>query len=106
MPEGCKVMAVVKANAYGHGDVQVATTLQKLGVYDFTVSNIDEACALRKSGIQGQILILGYTPPNYADMLLKYDITQALVLEEYADALINTGLPIKCQYAIDTGMRV
>ena len=99
-------MAVVKANAYGHGDVQVATTLQKLWVYDFTVSNIDEACALRKSGIQGQILILGYTPPNYADMLLKYDITQALVLEEYADALINTGLPIKCQYAIDTGMRV
>lgn len=105
LPDGCKTMAVVKANAYGHGDIQVATTLQKNGVCDFAVSNLDEAIRLRNNGIDGQILILGYTPVDQAAVLLDYDITQALLSEEYAFALESFHFGVKCQFAIDTGMR-
>ena len=105
LPEGCKPMAVIKANADGHGDIQVANELQSLGAQDFAVSNIDEAIRIRKSGISGQILILGYTPVYRAEELVTYDITQALLSEEYAEALQEKQLPVKCQFAIDSGMR-
>lgn len=99
-----EVMAVIKADAYGHGDVQVARMLEGCGVHLFAVSNIDEAVGLRESGIKGEILILGYSSPYYARTLLEYDLTQALVSEEYAESLAECGLNIKCQFAIDTGM--
>lgn len=105
LPSDCKVMAVVKANAYGHGDTQVANALQNIGVDDFAVSNIEEAKRLRQFGIRGQIIVLGYTSIDKADDLLKYDITQTLISEEYAYALAALKKPIKCQFAIDTGMR-
>lgn len=98
------VMAVIKADAYGHGDVQVARMLSDMGVHLFAVSNIDEAVGLREGGIHGEILILGYSSPVYAKTLCDYDLTQALVSEVYAAQLANTGYPIKCQFAIDTGM--
>ena len=98
------IMAVVKADAYGHGAVEVSRILQGSGVFDFAVSNILEAVELREAGIKGQILILGYTPIENLDLLIKYDITQAVLSEEYADDLISSNLSIKCQYAIDTGM--
>ena len=97
-------MAVIKADAYGHGDVQVARMLSECGISMFAVSNIDEAVVLRKSGIRGEILILGYTSPYYSKTIVENELTQALVSEEYAEALRKTGLPIKCQFAIDTGM--
>jgi alanine racemase len=59
---------------------------------------------LRTAGIKGEILILGYSSPFYAKTLYEQDLTQALVSEEYAAQLAKTGLPIKCQFAIDTGM--
>lgn len=99
-----RIMAVVKADAYGHGDAQVAGFLQEQGITEFAVSNIDEAIRLRDSGIIGQILVLGYTAAERAKELLDYDITQALLSEEYANVLSVEGLPIKCQFAIDTGM--
>ena len=105
LPSGCKPMAVIKANAYGHGDVQIAQELQSHGADDFAVSNIDEAIRVRKSGIQGQILILGYTPTYRAEELVNYDITQALLSEEYAQSLEEKEQPVKCQFAIDSGMR-
>ncbi len=98
------IMAVVKADAYGHGAERVAKALQDYGVSDFAVSNIIEAIELRDAGITGQILILGYTPVEEAENLVKYDITQALLSEEYSTDLIRTGIPVKCHYAIDTGM--
>ena len=100
-----EIMAVVKADAYGHGDTVVAKFLSDNGIHHFAVSNIDEAIHIRKAGAEGQILILGYTPLEKAEELIKYDITQALLSEEYAGELVKTGLPIKCQFAIDTGMR-
>jgi alanine racemase len=99
-----EIMAVVKANAYGHGDVEVSKTLQQNGIRHFAVSNIEEAIRLRKAGITGQILILGYTPCDQAKRLLDNDITQAIVDEQYATELSNCGLRVKVQAALDTGM--
>ena len=99
-----EIMAVIKADAYGHGDVQVARMLYEQGVHLFAVSNIDEAIGLREAGVKGEILLLGYSSPIYVRAMLKYDLTQAIVSEEYAETLTNTGCKVKCQFAIDTGM--
>lgn len=100
-----EVMAVVKANAYGHGDAVVAKVLSDSNVKHFAVSNIDEAIHIREAGIEGQILVLGYTPIDRVKDLVRYDITQTLLSEEYAEKILETGMQIKCQFAIDTGMR-
>ena len=99
-----EIMAVVKANAYGHGDVEVSKTLQQNGIHHFAVSNIEEAIRLREAGITGQILILGYTPCDQAKRLVEYDITQAIVDEQYATELRKCGHRVKVQAALDTGM--
>ena len=99
-----EIMAVIKADAYGHGDAHIARWLSEQGCRLFAVSNIDEAVGLRNAGIKGEILILGYTSPKYAKTLSYLDLSQALVSEEYAEALSQTGQRVKCQFAIDTGM--
>ena len=105
IPSTLKIMAVVKADAYGHGDIVVAKFLSDNNVRNFAVSNIDEAIRVRKAGVEGQILILGYTPIDRAEELIKFDVTQSLLSEAYAEEIEKTGLPIKCQFVIDTGMR-
>lgn len=103
-----KIIAVVKANAYGHGDVEISTELQNLGIDYFAVSNIDEAIKLRENGINGDILILGYTPVEEAELLSKYDIIQAILGYEYAlnlnKSLNEKGCTARVHLAIDTGM--
>lgn len=99
-----EIMAVVKADAYGHGDAMVAKALSDHGVKLFAVSNIDEAVGLRNAGVDGEILILGYSSPKYANTIYYLNLTQAIVSDEYAKALALTGYHIKCQFAIDTGM--
>jgi alanine racemase len=98
------IMAVLKADAYGHGDAQVARMLEDVGVHLFAVSNIDEAVSLRDAGIKGEILILGYTSPYYCRTLYDKDLTQAIVSEQYAEVIAKSNLKIKTQFAIDTGM--
>ncbi len=100
-----QISAVVKADAYGHGDQTVAKILSENGIGNFAVSNIDEAIHIRKVVEKGQILILGYTPINRTEDLNTYNITQALLSEDYAERLALTNKRIKCQFAIDTGMR-
>ena len=102
LPPVQEIMAVVKADAYSHGEIKVAERLQRLGCKHFAVSNIEEAIVLREAGVTGQILILGYTPISSTDELLKYDITQAILSEDYAERLKGRG--VKVQFAIDTGM--
>lgn len=102
LPSNQKIMAVVKADAYGHGAVKTAERLRKIGCEHYAVSNIEEAIQLRNAGIGGQILVLGYTPVSCSDDLLKYDITQALLSEDYAERL--SGKNIRAQFALDTGM--
>ncbi len=104
MPEGCRMMAVVKANAYGHGAERISGHLEELGVDAFAVATIDEGIALRKAGIRSEILILGYTAPCRAGELCKYDLMQTLVGYEHAAALARQGYPLKVHLKIDTGM--
>lgn len=104
LPKKTSIMAVVKADAYGHGDIEVAKALQDIGVDLWAVSNIEEACRLRNHGIQGDILILGYTPIENLECVAKNGITQAILSTEYAEAVLKTKIKIKCQFAIDTGM--
>lgn len=106
LPRDTEIMAVVKADAYGHGDVQCALALQETGVSFFAVASIKEAILLRENGVRGEILILGYTPIDFAWALTEYDITQTLISEEYAERLAEVSKgKIKCQFAIDTGMK-
>ena len=64
LPAGCRLMAVVKADAYGHGAVPLSLALQREGVDAFAVACLSEGIALRRRGVRGTILILGYTPPE------------------------------------------
>ena len=106
-----EVMAVVKADAYGHGDIQVSKKLQEIGCKNFAVSNIDEGIGLRKAGINGMILVLGYTPASAAKELIEHDITGTLISSEYAEDLKDyceknkiDSKKLKMHFAIDTGM--
>lgn len=108
LAEGCRVMAVVKADAYGHGDVQVATVLQNAGAEWFGVSNLEEAIRLREADIVRPILILSYTPPEEAARLARYDITQSVIDGDYARRLsaaaTAAGVTVAAHIKLDTGM--
>ena len=84
---GVRFLAVVKANGYGHGAVPISRYLTELGAEYLAVSNIEEAAQLRRGGIRGPILILGYTPPFYAEELAKMGLRQEVHSLEYAAAL-------------------
>ena len=105
---GKKLMAVVKANAYGHSAKDICPILQQNGADWFAVSNIDEAVSLREYGITRPILILGYTPVDMVRDLKKYDLSQCVYSLEYAEKLSALsafyGLEIKAHIMLDTGM--
>ena len=84
---GGPVCAVVKADAYGHGDVATAKTIQQAGVAGFAVSSLGEGHHLRHHGITIPILILGYADPAHAATLAEDDIATACFSTEYAQAL-------------------
>ncbi len=104
LPEGCKLMPAVKANAYGHGAVLVAKELNRFGVDAFCVACIQEAIELRRHGIHGEILIMGYTHPAEFPLLRRYHLTQAVVDYAYAKELYRYGQKIHVHIDIDTGM--
>ena len=103
-----KIMAVVKDNAYGHGDIVITREMERLGIDFFAVSHIDEAIRLRKNGLKSDILILSYTSPYYFELLSKYKLTQTLISLEYAKKIDNFCNIHNCQInthmKIDTGM--
>ncbi len=102
------VMAVVKADAYGHGDTVVAPYFAQLGADWFAVSCIAEAQRLRRFGIQQPILILGYTPPEQAVNLAQLDLVQTVSDLDYAQTLASAAVKADCavqaHLALDTGM--
>lgn len=104
MPADCELMAVVKAHAYGHGDFETAACLEKTGVRAFAVATINEGIRLRKYGIRGEILVLGYTDVCRAGELKKYGLIQTLVDFSYASALNEQGVTVWAHIKIDTGM--
>ena len=100
----CSLMAVVKADAYGHGAVPVARILQRSGVRHFAVACLAEGIALRRAGIRGCILILGWTDPGQAALLARWRLTQTVVSLEHGRALAGQGYRIQVHLALDTGM--
>ena len=98
------LMAVVKADGYGHGLVAVAKRCQKLGVKAYAVATIDEGIKLRKVGIHGEILILGYTHPIRARELSKYHLIQSIVDYNHAKMLSRCNCTIDVHIKIDSGM--
>lgn len=104
LPEGCRLMPAVKAQGYGHGAVLVSRQLNALGVDAFCVAGIGEAIELREADIRGEILILGYTPPEDFPLLAQYQLTQTVIDYPYARLLSQAEADIHVHIGIDTGM--
>ncbi len=104
---GVPVMAIVKADAYGHGAVQVARLLEGKCAF-FGVSSMLEALELRQAGLTTPILILGQTPVSAFPLAIREGIRPTIF--NYEDALSlsaaaqETGLPAPFHFAVDTGM--
>ena len=108
LPEGCRFLGVVKADAYGHGALPVSRLLQEAGADYLAVSCLDEALELRRGGITMPILILGHTPPEYTGMLIEEDLTQTVSAlakaKEYSAAARELGKTLRVHIKLDTGM--
>ena len=106
IPDKCKIMAIVKANAYGHGMIEIAKKLNEIGVQDFAVATLSEGINLRKNNIKGNILILGYTDLKDVEYIIKYDLIQTIVDYEYAKKIEKMKLEdkLKVHIKINTGM--
>ena len=103
-----KYLGVVKADAYGHGAVQVSRKLEALGADYLAVSSLDEARELRRAGIGAPILILGHTPPELTGELIRHRLTQTVSArakaEAYSAAASACGGTLKVHIKVDTGM--
>lgn len=108
LPEGCRFLGVVKADAYGHGALRVAQLLQDSGADYLAVSCYDEALELRQGGITMPILILGHTPCEYTAGLISLNITQTVTCLakalEYSEQALKLGRELKIHIKLDTGM--
>lgn len=104
----CEIMAVVKADAYGHGVDRAVPILLEGGATRLAVSMLDEALQLRQNGIEVPILVLGYTDPRRAEELLRNRITQTVFSRDLAqalsDAAVRTGIDARVHIKVDTGM--
>lgn len=102
-----KVMAVIKADGYGHGAAEIGQY-----IYDeadcFGVATIEEAVELREAGIDKPILVLGYTSPSLYGQNLKYDVEQTVYTMEAAEKMseeaVKSGRTARIHIALDTGM--
>ncbi len=103
-----KIMAVVKADAYGHGAVEVSKTALKEGVYALAVSNLDEAVELRRADIACPILILGWCGSECYEEAIKNDITLTIFdfaeAKQLAETAAKAGKKAKAHLKVDTGM--
>ena len=103
-----EVMGVVKADAYGHGVMEVARTILNNGVSRLAVSMLDEGIQLRKNGIDVPILILSYSDPRRAEEIIENNLTQPVFSHDLASALseaaVRLNKNVKIHIKIDTGM--
>lgn len=108
VPAGTKFLAVVKADAYGHGAAMLAPSLLASGVDMFGVSSVDEALNLRENGTDAEILVLGAVPFWAITTAVENNITVTVFTQEHIDfckkAFERTGIPVKAHIKIDTGM--
>ena len=102
-----KIMTIIKADAYGHGSVEIAKRISDLSDY-YGVATIDEAVELRNAGITTPILIIGYTDSSDYEKLVAYNITQAVYdvgeCEKLSQVALAMGSKVKVHIKVDTGM--
>ena len=107
LPENMKILAVVKANAYGHGAIGIAKFLEDKADY-LAVAATDEALELRKNGVNCPILILGHIPYGDYDNIVKFNITPTISdfyeAELLSKAAVKAGVTAPLHIAVDTGM--
>ena len=108
VPGSVRVMPVVKADAYGHGMLVVAKTLEEIGAEDFAVALPEEGITLRDAGLRARILVLGAATPRAAEECIRHDLTQTVftsdmvaLLDAEAARQNKTAL---CHVKLDTGM--
>ncbi len=108
LPSGTRFLGVMKADAYGHGAVPVSRALADLGAEYLAVSNLEEAVQIRRGEVRLPILILGYTPAEFAANMIFLDITQEVHSLAYAqelnEALAGTNYILNVHLKLDTGM--
>jgi alanine racemase len=110
LPASIRMMAVVKANAYGHGAVQTARHALRCGIDHIGVAFLDEAIELRKAGIAAPILVLGYTPPEGLELARERDITITVYSDNVLEALRSMAYvpardrKLKVHVKVDSGM--
>lgn len=106
--EQVKVMAVIKADGYGHGAVPIAKSLNTIGIEHFAVAILEEAVQLRDNGIDSTILILGYTSPSQYKDVINYGLTQTVFTYEMAKGLSDMAVSLDktahIHIKLDTGM--
>ncbi|MBE6114107.1 MAG: alanine racemase [Erysipelotrichaceae bacterium] len=101
-----KMIAVIKANGYGHGALEIAKEVLRLGCKTLAVSSLDEALTLRSQGITADILVLGYTRPMDASLAMYHNITLTAPSVEWCSRL-ERMMPedkLKVHIKVDTGM--
>lgn len=99
------LIAVIKANAYGCGDVEIAKAAIEAGAAMLAVSSLDEALSLRKSGIDAEILILGFVHPDFALTLKEQNIATTVVSKNWAEEFVKRDCAgCKVHLKLDTGM--
>jgi alanine racemase len=103
-----EIIAVVKANAYGHGAVQVARTVVQAGATRLAVARLVEGIELRRANLTTPILVMGYTPPDGARQIAEYDLTPCPITTEFVQALSAQaqalGKVIPLHLKVDTGL--
>ncbi len=105
LTNGADIIAVIKANAYGHGDVELGHLYEKLGSPILAVACLSEALKLRQSGISVPILIFGRTPPALASVLSENNFIQSVFSYEYSKELSDAASsPVSVHIKLDTGM--
>ena len=104
----CPIMAIIKADAYGHGSFRVAQCLAKAGASYFAVATVSEAIELREQGVTLPIMILGYVGDEDAYLIARYDIAVPVYDCEtamvFSNAAKKEGKQIRIHFALDTGM--
>jgi alanine racemase len=107
LPPGCALMAVLKADAYGHGAVMVLPTLEAAGVSQVGVAAVDEGLALRRAGAKLPILVLGATPHWAMAQAAENQLQVTIFTRQHLAAIRQAGLPqpMAVHVKVDTGMR-
>ena len=101
------IMVVVKANAYGHGTVEVSRVLENMGANYLGVATMDEAVRIRDHGIKAPVLVLGSILPNEVDVAFEKDITLTLCSDELLEVVrghTKDDARVKVHIKVDTGM--